>query len=263
MKIDGTKTLLTGATGGIGAAIARALAARGTKLVLTGRRTDVLEPLAKELGGRAVAADLSANADVERLIAESGDVDVLIANAALPAMGLIDDFTSEEIDRALAVNLRAPILMARAIGQKMAGRKRGHIVFIGSLAGKSASPRASLYNATKFGLRGFSLALREDLAESGVGVSHVLPGFIRDAGMFADSGVKLPSGVRTSSPEEVAAGVVAAIEKDIGELSVAPVELRIGAAIGGLAPELSAKLQRMIGGTQFSKDMAEGQRNKR
>ena len=263
MNITGANTLLTGATGGIGAAISRALAARGAKLVLTGRRTEVLEPLAKELGARAVAADLAESDDVERLIAASADVDVLIANAALPATGEIGDFTPHEIDRALAVNLRAPILMARALGAHMATRRRGHIVFIGSLAGKTASPRASLYNATKFGLRGFALALRQDLAESGVGVSHVLPGFIRDAGMFADSGAKLPSGVRTSSPEEVAAAVVSSIENDVGEVSVAPIEVRFGATIGNLAPGLSSRLQRMMGATDVAKSMAEGQRNKR
>jgi len=263
MNLSGTKTLLTGATGGIGAAIARALAARASKLVLTGRRTDVLEPLARELGARAVAADLAHDADVQRLIAEGADADVLIANAALPGTGALDDFTPEEIDRALDVNLRAPMLMARGIGRKMAERGRGHIVFIGSLAGRTASPRASVYNATKFGLRGFALGLRQDLAAAGVGVSHVLPGFIRDAGMFADSGAKLPPGVRTSSPQEVADGVVAAIEKNIGELSVAPIEMRLGAAIGGLAPGLSARLQRLMGATDLAKTMAEGQRNKR
>ena len=263
MNLSGTKTLLTGATGGIGAAIARALAAHGSKLVLTGRRTDVLEPLAAELGARAVAADLANDADVERLIAEGADADVLIANAALPGTGTLDDFTPQEIDRALDVNLRAPILMARGIGPKMAQRGRGHIVFIGSLAGRTASPRASIYNATKFGLRGFALGLREDLAAAGVGVSHVLPGFIRGAGMFADSGAKLPPGVRTSSPQQVADGVVAAIEKNIGELSVAPIEMRLGAAIGGLAPGLSARLQRLMGATDLAKTMADGQRNKR
>jgi len=105
----------TGATGGLGQATARLLAERGAQLIVSGRRADVLEPLASELDGRAVEADLSQAADVERLLDEAGDVDVLIANAALPGTGLLDSFSEEQIDRCLAVNLRAPILMARAL----------------------------------------------------------------------------------------------------------------------------------------------------
>src|SRR5690242_7162056 len=115
MDVSGRTVLITGATGGLGQAIARAFAARGASLVLTGRRTDVLEPLAAELSARVTAVDLSDSADVDRLIAEAGDVDVLVANAALPASGSLDDFTVDQIDRALAVNLRAPIVLAREL----------------------------------------------------------------------------------------------------------------------------------------------------
>ena len=87
----------------------------------------------------------------------------------------------------LEVNLRAPIALARALAPAMIARGSGHIVFISSLAGKAAAPASSIYSATKFGLRGFALGLREDLRPHGVGVSVVLPGFIRDAGMFADA----------------------------------------------------------------------------
>ena len=145
---------------------------------------------------------------MERLIAEAGEVDVLIANAALPASGAFTELTQAEIDRMLEVNLRAPIALARALAPAMVARGGGHIVFISSLSGKAASPASSVYSATKFGLRGFALGLREDLRPHGVGVSVVLPGFIRDAGMFADAGVELPPGVGTRTPEEVAAGVI-------------------------------------------------------
>src|SRR3954451_5495600 len=153
MEISGRTVLLTGATGGIGHAIARALRAEGAELVLTGRRTDVLEPLAQETGGRATAVDLSDRAAVDRLIEEAGDVDILVANAALPASGDIFTFSVEEIDRALDVNLRAPILLARRLGERMAGRGAGHLVFISWLSGKSGQVRCSIYSATKFGLR--------------------------------------------------------------------------------------------------------------
>lgn len=199
-EIQGTRILLTGASGGIGQAIARALAARGAQLILTGRRADVLEPLAQELGGRALAVDLADRAAPERLVAEAGQVDVLVANAALPASGTLDDYSLEQIDRALDVNLRAPIALAKLLAEPMAARGRGHLVFISSLAGKSAQPGSSLYSATKFGMRGFALGLREDLRDRGVGVSTVFPGFIRGAGMFAEAGVELPKGVATRTP---------------------------------------------------------------
>ncbi len=263
MELRGRTVLLTGATGGLGNAIARALAARGAVPVLTGRRIEVLEPLAAETGGRAVAADLADPASFDRLLAEAGDVDVLVANAALPGSGHITSFSVEDIDRALAVNLRAPMVLARQLAEPMAARGGGHIVFVSSLAGKAASGGGSVYSATKFGLRGFAHALREDLRPAGVGVSVVLPGFIRDSGMFHDADVKLPPFVGTKTPEQVAAAVVRAIEHDRAELDVAPISMRAGAAFAGLAPELSARVQRRLGGAKVADDMARGQRDKR
>ncbi len=263
MNLHGARALITGATGGIGHAIARSLAGQGAELVLSGRRVDVLEPLADELGARAIAADLADPAAIDRLLDEAGDLDVLVANAALPSSGTIDDFTVEEIDRALDVNLRAPILMARAVSRGMADRGRGHIVLIGSLAGLTASPQASLYHATKFGVRGFGLGLRQDLRPAGIGVSVIEIGFVREAGMFADSGASLPAGVRTVSPADVAAGVVRAVERDLAEVYVAPLEQRLGAALGSVLPQLSAAVQRRVGGEGIASEIVEGQRSKR
>ncbi len=263
MQISGSTVLLTGATGGIGHAIARALGARGAKLILTGRRSEVLEPLATELGARALSVDLSARPELQRLIGEAGDVDILIANAALPAAGTLDSFSVEEIDRAIEVNLRAPIVLTHALAPAMVARGRGQIVFISSLSGKTTTPRTSLYNASKFGLRGFSGALRADLRASGVGVSAVFPGFISDAGMFAEAGVKLPTGVGTKTPEDVANAVVKAIERNRGEIDVAPLSLRAGTAFAGIAPELAATVARRIGSEEISRQMEAGQRTKR
>jgi short-subunit dehydrogenase len=257
------RVLLTGATGGIGGAIARAFAQRGASLVLTARRAELLGPLADEVGGRAVACDLARREDVQRLLAEAGEIDVLVANAALPATGLFTDLTDDQIDRILEVNLRAPIALAHGLAPGMIARGTGHMVFISSLAGKVASPASALYSATKFGLRGFALGLREDLRPHGVGVSVVLPGFIRGAGMFADANVELPRGVGTRSPEDVAAAVIRAIERDRAEVEVAPAGLRIGATIGSLAPELAAAASRRMGSDRIASDLAEGQRDKR
>jgi len=263
VNLGGRTLLLTGATGGIGHAIARAAAGRGARLVLTGRRAERLEPLAAELSARAIACDLSRPEEVSRLLEEVGNADVLVANAALPASGLLSSFSVEEIDRALAVNLRAPIVLARALSAGMAARGSGHLVFVSSISGKTASVGSSVYSATKFGLRGFALGLREDLREHGVGVSTVFPGFISDAGMFHEADVKLPGYVATRTPEQVAAAVVRAIEQDRSEVDVAPLGLRLGAAAAGLLPELTGRIQRRLGSDRVAEALAAAQRDKR
>ncbi|WP_225728213.1 MULTISPECIES: SDR family oxidoreductase [unclassified Nocardia] len=263
MRVRDAKILITGATGGLGRELATAMAAGGGELILTGRRTDSLEPLARTLGGKAIPADLADPAEVERLLAAAGEVDIVVANAALPAGGLLTDRSIDEIDRVLDVNLRAPIVMAKVAAQRMAARRRGHLVFISSISGKTASGHLSLYNATKFGLRGFALALREDMRPHNVGVSTVFPGYIRDAGMFADSGATLPRGVGTRSPRDVARVTIRAIELNRAEIDVAPLGLRAIAVLGGAAPSLSAAIQRRLGAEAVSRQLAEGQRDKR
>jgi short-subunit dehydrogenase len=263
MEISGRTVLLTGATGGIGHAIARALHARGAQLILTGRRTDVLQPLADEVSGTALAADLSRQVDVEQLVAEAGHADIVVHNAALPASGDILSFSPEELDRAIDVNLRAPIILSRHFAEALGGKGAGHVVFISSLSGKSGQGGAAVYSATKFGLRGFAQGLRGDLAPKGVGVSCVFPGFIRDAGMFAESGTELPKGVGTSTPEQVADAVVTGIERNRFEIDVAPVGMRMITTFASLAPATAARFAAKMGGDKIAKDLAEGQREKR
>jgi short-subunit dehydrogenase len=263
MNVSGSTVLLTGATGGLGQAIARDLSGKGARLILTGRRTDVLEPLASELGARALAVDLGDPTEIGRLLSEAGELDILVANAALPASGKLDSFTIEQIDRALEVNLRAPIVLAHALAPAMVERGRGHLLFMSSLSGKTGTAGSSIYNATKFGLRGFAMAMRAELYGTGVGVSAVFPGFIREAGMFAEAGVQLPAGVGTRSPKDVAEAVVQAIERNRGEVDVAPMALRLGSAFSGIAPELAATVTRKTGGEKIGHQLADAQRGKR
>lgn len=261
MELSGRTALLTGATGGLGRAIARALAERGASVVLSGRKAEALEALAAELPGsghRVLPADLAEPGAAERLAAEAGDVDVLVANAGLPGAGLIADFTAEELRRALRVNLEAPMLMARALIPAMSERGSGHLVFVASLSGKSASPRTSIYNATKFGLRGFALGLRPDLAPQGIGVSLVSPGFIREAGMFADSGAKPPAGLGTGTPAQVGDAVVKAIERNRVEVAVAPLQQRALAHIGLASPSIAVKAQSGAAGRKAAEAVAAG-----
>ena len=260
MNVSGARVLLTGATGGLGQAIARGFGRSGADLVLSGRRADVLESLADELGARTIVCDLSNSTDVAQLAHDAGEIDVLVANAGIPAVGELTVLPPAEIDRMLAVNLRAPIALTRAFAPAMIARGSGHLVFVSSLAGKVTSPDSSIYSATKFGLRGFALGLRQDLRVHGVGVSVVFPGFIREAGMFAAAQVALPPGVGTRSPQDVAEAVRSAVEHDKAEVNVAPVSIRLGARLAGLAPELAAKVMRMAGSDRIAREFAKATR---
>lgn len=265
LSLQGRRVLLTGASGGIGMAVARALHARGATVVVSARREEVLKGLCDDLGGRseALPADLGDAGDVAALPERAGTVDVLVANAALPASGALLDFDHDGLDRALDVNLRAPMHLARALAPGMVDRGSGALVFVSSLSGKTASRGSSVYSATKFGMRGFALGLREDLAGTGVGVTTVFPGFIRDAGMFHDSGAKLPGFVGTRTPEQVADALVEGVERGRLEVDVAPLGLRLGAAFGGLAPGVASAVQRRLGGADVADQLARGQAGKR
>lgn len=264
MELRGKTVLLTGATGGLGRAIATALAHRGASLVLSSRKGEELERLAADLPGdhRVAVADLAEPGAALQLLADAGDIDVLVANAALPGSGKLDSFSQSEVERALRVNLESPILMAHALLPKMTERGSGHIVMIGSLSGVAATARQSMYNATKFGLRGFTLALREDLRGTGVSASLIAPGFVRDAGMFADSGADAPAGMGTTTPQKVSAAVIEAIEKDRGEIAVAPFHQVRLAKFAGNHPEFSGRVSGKAA-TKAAAEVAKGQTEKR
>lgn len=252
---------MTGATGGLGRATAKALATRGATLILSSRKSEELEKLAAELPGedhRTLPADLAEAGTAEKLAAEAGEVDVLVANAGLPAAGWLSEFTPEQLKRALRVNLEAPMLMAQALFPGMLERGDGHLVFVSSLSGKAPSPRTAIYNATKFGLRGFALGLRADLAPKGVGVSLVSPGFVREAGMFADAGAKPPPGMGTATPDQVGAAVVKAIERDKAEIAVAPLTQRVLAHFALTSPSIAVKAQSGSAGQKAAEEVASG-----
>ena len=250
-------------------------------MVLSSRKGDELDRLAAELPGdahRALVFDLAEEGAALRLLAEAGDVEVLVANAGLPASGPLDWFSQEEIGRALRVNLESPVRMARELAPRLVERGSGHLVFISSISGKAATARASLYAATKFGLRGFAFCLRDDLRGTGVGVSVVSPGAIREAGLFADSGADGPpapgagatervakaifSALGTGRPEQVARAVVTAIERDRGEITVAPFRQRALARVAINAPELSGRIAGRAA-ARVAEEIARGQTDKR
>jgi short-subunit dehydrogenase len=266
MELAGKTALLTGATGGLGRAIAKALAAHGAKLALSGRKAEALEALAAELPGdghRVLPADLGELGAAEKLAAEAGPVDLLVANAGLPGSGRLQELTGEQLARTLRVNLEAPMLLAQALESSMVEKGSGHMVFIASLSGKSATPLSSIYNATKFGLRGFALGLRADLDPLGIGVSIVSPGTIREAGMYADSGAKPIPGLGTGSPQQVADAVVKAIEQNKVEIAVAPMRQRVLAHFALSTPGISVKIASGDAGQKAAQAVVDGQLDKR
>jgi len=266
MELAGKTALLTGATGGLGRAIAKALAARGASVVLSARSPEALDALAAELPGdghSTFPADLAEPWVAEKLATEAGEIDVLVANAGLPGTGRLPEFSTQNLLRALRVNLEAPMMLARGLEPQMVERSSGHMVFISSLSGKSATPLSSVYNATKFGLRGFALGLRADLDPLGIGVSIVSPGTIREAGMYADSGAKPIPGLGTGSPKQVADAVVKAIERNKVEIAVAPVQQRFLAHFALANPTIGVKAASGDSGQKAAAAVAKGQTEKR
>jgi short-subunit dehydrogenase len=196
--LAGEIAIVTGASSGIGAATARALARRGATVVLAARRREALEEQAQaltEAGGQALAipTDVANAAQVTQLVdqvmADFGRVDVLVNNAGASWFKPLASSPPEEVIGLVEVNLVGAMLLTRAVLPGMLERRHGAIISVGSLSGRVAME--PVYSATKYGLRGFSLALRRQVAGSGVSVSHVSPGKIRTA-MTSQVGGRMP-----------------------------------------------------------------------
>lgn len=247
MEIRGRQALVTGASGGLGHAIAMALADHDARLTITARRVRELEALRGRTRAEVLVADLTDRDDLERVVDACRRTELLVLNAGVGSGLGVAETTTEDIDRSLEVNLRAPIVLSTEfVRARLAENLSGHVVFVGSLSGLIPRSTSRLYSTTKFGLRGFALSLRQELHGTNVGVSIVEPGMIRDSGMFAESGVKLPRIIRTRAPVDVADAVLRGITRDAGEVFVAPLELRLAATVGTVAPGLISLVQRRI-----------------
>jgi NAD(P)-dependent dehydrogenase (short-subunit alcohol dehydrogenase family) len=177
--LAGKVVVITGASSGVGEAAALAFAREGAKVVLAARSASKLEALAGRLDGLAVPTDVSRVADlaglVDRAIAEYGRIDVLVNNAAANARGAFDSLDPEAIAAVIDTNLKGPMLLTR-LALPHLRKTRGVVVNVASIAGHVPLPHEAPYSASKWGLRGFTFAVREELREAGVALCAVSPG---------------------------------------------------------------------------------------
>lgn len=223
-KLDGRVALVTGASGGIGGAIARTLAAQGASVVLSGTREDALRALAAGIGTKAPAkvhvcpADLAdpkaADALVAAAEAAAGPLHILVNNAGLTRDMLALRMKDEDWARVMEVDLAAPFRLARAALRGMLRRRAGRIVSIGSIVGATGNPGQANYAAAKAGLIGMTKALAQEVASRGITVNAVAPGFVATAmteALSEEQKTRLSQAIplgRLGTPEDVAAAVL-------------------------------------------------------
>jgi NAD(P)-dependent dehydrogenase (short-subunit alcohol dehydrogenase family) len=215
--LAGRTALVTGASRGIGQAIAAALARAGARLTVIARDERRLAALATELGARAEVCDVGSASDIERIVEAIPDgPDILVNNAGLFELSRVEDTTPSAFGQALAVNLVAPFLFVRAFLPVMRKRGRGHIVSIGSIADHMTFPENGAYAASKHGLRALHDVLRAELRGSGIRTTLVSPGPV-DTPLWDPIDPDLREGFtprnRMLSPDAVAAAVVYAVSQ--------------------------------------------------
>jgi short-subunit dehydrogenase len=248
MELAGANALVTGAAGGLGRYICRALAAQGANVAVSDLPGEPLEARAKEVAGlgttvEAVPADLAKQGRRRELIANAeealGPIDVLVNNAGVEFVGPYAEAPLSQIDLITKVNLLAPMELTRIALPGMLERRRGHVVNIASLAGKAPLAYFHTYNATKFGIVGFSHAIRHELVAEPVSVSVICPGFIEREGMYGrvEEHVAPANPLGSSPPEEVGSAVVRAIREDRAEIIVNARPIRPLIALASVAPK--------------------------
>jgi short-subunit dehydrogenase len=225
MMISGARVLVTGASGGIGRALVDVFARRDARLVVssrhpidnasTGDMTNNTNPDAVQPppGARAIAADLTDEADVRKLALDAGDIDILVNNAGVGWYGDTAHMPCDDVRRLVDVNMVAPLLLTRLLLPGMVKRRRGHVVFIGSVAGHLGVENEAVYSATKAALRTYAEALRAEVRRQGIGVSVVSPGAVATK-FFEHRGAAYQRSWPPAIPADaVAAAVIHAVER--------------------------------------------------
>ncbi len=221
MDIAHKRILLTGAAGGIGAELARALSARGARLALLGRDVDALRTLSSKLDGEAHAFGVDLLDDTRRVGAVAavrdalGGIDVLINNAGVVNFGPFAEQDPASLQAMVKINMLVPMLLTQEILPEMVARGSGHVLNVGSTFGSIGFAWFTTYSASKFGLRGFSEALRRELQGTGVGVTYAAPRAVRTA-LYSDAVYRMAEAVKMNmdSPEWVAAKLVVALQRE-------------------------------------------------
>jgi short-subunit dehydrogenase len=268
MDIKDRVVLISGASRGLGAEIARAFAAEGARLVLTARSLENLERLRQEVDPTAVlvAGDIRDPALDERLLTAldaMGGVDILVNNAGVEDFGGFLGHPWKDVEALLSVNLLAPMRLVQALLPGMLARQRGAIVNVASLAGLTGLAWGEGYCASKHGLVGFTRALRASLAEHGtpVSASVVCPGFISEVGMYIEmqrvSGARAPASLGSSSPRAVASAVLTAVRRQQACVIVNPVPIAPLIALSAFVPRAVEKVTRALGVGDFFSALAE------
>jgi short-subunit dehydrogenase len=252
--LQGANALVTGASGGIGTHIARALARQGMNVVVSGRREDALAAVVTELRGlgvraEAVPADLFDLTQVDPLIERSeaalGPLDLLVNNAGVELTAAFTSATRDELTSMVNLNLTVPMLLTHRVVPGMLERGRGHVVFISSMAGKVGPAYSEPYAATKAGLIGLTQSLRAEYLDAPVGFSVVCPGFVAGDGMYqrmADQGIRSNRILGHTTTEKVAGQVITAIRRDRPEVVESGNPVRPILALGQIAPRLVERI---------------------
>jgi short-subunit dehydrogenase len=257
--LAGRNALVTGASGGIGTHIARALARAGMNVAVAARREDALKSVATELASLGVRAealtvDLNDLEQAEGLIARGeqtlGPVDLLVNNAGVEHASSFVGSPSSELRETVTVNLTAPMLLTHEVLPGMLERGRGHVVFIASAAGKIAPPYEAPYGATKAGLIALTQGLRREYNKQPVSFSVVTPGFVAGDGMYqrmTEQGVSSNRIIGSTTVEKIADAVIDAVRRDLPEVVETGAPVRPVFALSQLAPRTTERLLARIG----------------
>ncbi|MCH7892948.1 MAG: SDR family NAD(P)-dependent oxidoreductase [Proteobacteria bacterium] len=263
-QMSGKNALLTGATGGIGPHIARALAANGINLVLSGRRADRLRELSAELRSGSVrietaTADLTRVDELEDLAGNAvgalGQIDILINNAGLEEIVPYQRQEPAQIQATVLTNVMAPLLLTRILLPAMLARSDGHIISLASMAGRLAMPFGSAYSGTKAALSEWALSLWMELQGTGVKVTAICPGFVTGSGMFARKGRDAPASLGSCTPGQVAEAVVKALHSNKPEILVNSMPVRPLMVLKSISPVAAARLGDKLGLLEFLRSL--------
>ena len=258
--LNGQHAIVTGASRGIGATVAEALAREGVHLTLAARSKDDLDRVADGCRSHGVkvetvACDLTTSDGRAALVtaaeaSAAGPPSILVNNAGTELLGPYHRATPSAIEGLINLNLVAPMLLTRDVLPAMVAARRGHVVNLSSMAGKAGTPFAATYSATKSALVGATAALRAEYRGTGVSFSVICPVFVTGTGMFNRLGedrVKVPRVVGTVSVDRVVAAVLKSITHDKPEILLGSPAMRPLLAIGALAPRAHAAVVARVG----------------